>query len=126
MPSTSTAHRLIAPAITLLVACGGGSDGPSGFGGSGPSGSSSVTTTSAAVGAGGSGIVVPPREGGLGGNSNSNSDGGHIIGTLPPDFTKTEAGGYKLGMPIMGAGVTDTGLGSGECNEIVGVVRDFK
>src|SRR5690349_21190745 len=104
MPSTSTAHGLIAPATTiwpralpvcaaLLVACGGGSDGPNGFGGSGLSGSSSVTTTSATVGSGGSGIVVPPRDGGFGGNGNSNSDGGHIIGTLPPDFTKTEAGG---------------------------------
>jgi fibro-slime domain-containing protein len=134
MPSTPTVHGPIASATfarphvlplcaALVVACGGGSEGPNGFGGSGLSGSSTVATT---MGAGGSGIIVPERDGGFGGNGNSNSDAGHIIGTLPPDFTKTEAGGYKLGMPIMGAGVTDTGLGSGECNEIVGVVRDFK
>jgi fibro-slime domain-containing protein len=46
---------------------------------------------------------------------------------LPPDFVKTEAGGYKLGPAIMGAGVSDTGVGTnGVCNEVVGVARDFK
>jgi fibro-slime domain-containing protein len=68
--------------------------------------------------------IVP--EGGLSGSggSSGSGDAGRIIGVLPPDFTKTEAGGYKLGDPIMGAGLMDTGLG-GACNVIVGVVRDF-
>jgi fibro-slime domain-containing protein len=75
----------------------------------------------------GTGSITPiVLEGGLGGSGIGQGDAGKIIGTLPPDFTKAESGGYKLGQPIMGAGVMDTGLTNGACNEIAGVVRDFK
>jgi len=107
----------------IVAACGGGDTAN---GGSGPAGTSGTGGTSGGpTGAAGAGIVIiNPPDGGSGGNVNS--DAGTIVGVLPPDFTKAEAGGYKLGQPIMGAGVTDTGLGTGACNEIVGVVRDFK
>jgi fibro-slime domain-containing protein len=115
---------LLTPALlasALLAACGNSAEGSGFAGGSGAtltSGSTVSTTT---------GIITPPPSGGSGGsNMNGNGDAGHIIGTLPPDFTPAQAGGYKLGMPIMGAGVADTGLGTGACNEIVGVARDFK
>ncbi len=91
-----------------MAGCGGSA----GNDGSGPTGTGGTN--------GGIVVTVPGAAGNVG------SDGGRIIGVLPPDFTKAEAGGYKLGQPIMGAGVTDTGIGSGACNEIVGVVRDFK
>jgi fibro-slime domain-containing protein len=104
-------------AVGALAACGNSGDG-SGFGGS--SGQPSGPT-----GAGGTSIITPPPTTGSGGG-NMNGDAGKIIGTLPPDFTRTESGGYKLGQPIMGAGLADTGLDAGSCNEIVGVVRDFK
>jgi fibro-slime domain-containing protein len=101
----------------LVAACGNGSGGSGFGGGSGiPSGPTGV---------GGSSIITPPPTTGSGG-SGTNSDGGRIIGVLPPDFTKAESGGYKLGQPIMGAGLADNGLDAGECNEILGVVRDFK
>jgi fibro-slime domain-containing protein len=113
-------------ASLLAAACGGGGTqstfGPSGAGGANASTTTmGSTTTVGSPGAGGS-IIANIPDGGFAGGS---ADGGRIIGTLPPGFTKTEAGGYKLGDPIMGAGLMDTGLG-GACNEIVGVVRDFK
>jgi len=92
----------------VIAACGGSA----GNDGSGPTGT---------AGSNGGIVVTLPGAGG-----NAGSDGGRIVGVLPSDFTKAEAGGYKLGQPIMGAGVADTGVGSGACNEIVGVVRDFK
>ena len=111
----------VAVVAALMCACGGDDSanvfpgGTLGVGGSG-------LTSGPAVGAGGSIVPVVP-DGGSGGAS---GDGGRIVGTLPPDFTKAEAGGYKLGQAIMGAGVMDTGLTPGACNEIAGVVRDFK
>jgi fibro-slime domain-containing protein len=87
-------------------------------------GSSTGTAPSGATSATTGGILVPP-EAGVGG-ANGNPEAGWIVGTLPPDFVKTEAGGYKLGPAITGSGVSDTGLGTnGVCNEVVGVVRDF-
>jgi fibro-slime domain-containing protein len=103
-------------------------NGSGGAGGSDVGASSTGTsTTSGPAGVGGSSIVVTVPEGGWpGAGGTGNADAGKIIGTLPPDFTPAEAGGYKLGQPITGAGVTDTGIDAGECNEIVGVVRDFR
>jgi fibro-slime domain-containing protein len=98
----------------------------SGSGGSAGAGNmAGASTTGGPVGAGGSGIVVTIPDGGFG-TGGARPDGSSIVGTLPPGFTPTEAGGYKLGQPIMGAGVADTGLDGGACNEIVGIVRDFK
>jgi len=54
--------------------------------------------------------------------------GGAVVAPLPPGFVRAELGGYKLGPPIMGAGVSDAGVtrtGDG-CDQLVGVVRDFK
>src|SRR5262245_51345786 len=96
-----------------------------GTGGSGGASDAAIgTTVTGSTGVAGAGIMVTPREGGFGGSGNA--EAGRIIGTLPPDFTKTEAGGYKLGQPITGNGFADTGSDAGVCNEIVGVVRDFR
>src|SRR5262245_51004892 len=103
--------------LGLLAACSNGAANNGFGGGSG--------LTSGPTGTAGSSIITPPTTTGSGGG-NVNGDAGRIIGVLPPDFTKTESGGYKLGQPIMGAGLADTGLDAGSCNEIVGVVRDFK
>jgi fibro-slime domain-containing protein len=119
-------------AAGLLAACGGGvtpstfdptGSGSTGSGGASQAGSTSTGTT---TGSAGNGIVIQTPDGGFGTGGTGSSDGGMIVGVLPPDFTPAQAGGYKLGQPIMGAGVSDTGLTSGSCNEIVGVVRDFK
>jgi fibro-slime domain-containing protein len=122
MRSTSI---LVSLAGTLLVACGSNGGGPDVFptGGDVGAGGSTVTGTGATVGTGSIMPIIP--DGGSGGSGTDIGDAGRIIGTLPPDFTKAESGGYKLGQPIMGAGLMDTGL-SGACNEIAGVVRDFK
>jgi fibro-slime domain-containing protein len=117
--------------VGLLAACGGGpanstfestSSGSTGAGGASQAGSTSTGTT---TGAAGNGIVITVPDGGFGTGGTGSSDGGMIVGVLPPDFTPAESGGYKLGNPIMGAGLSDTGANGG-CNEIVGVVRDFK
>lgn len=68
-----------------------------------------------------------------GGNNGSNGNGSGGTGPymLPPDYTPTEFGGYKLGEPMDGE--TDGSGGSGGSSNgggcgttIVGVVRDFK
>jgi fibro-slime domain-containing protein len=100
-------QRFIALSVALACGCGGTIDGntfgPGGPGSSAAGGSAPILTT-----------PIPGDEGGL--------------TTVPADFTKADMGGYKLGAPITGAGVTDTGLGSSGdgCGVIVGVVRDFK
>jgi fibro-slime domain-containing protein len=124
----------IASCALFTLACG--TDKPpsvfhDGLGMAGAGGSSVTTgmagaSTTGPAGVGGGGIVVTVPEGGFGTGGGVNADAGRIIGVLPPDFTPAEAGGYKLGQPITGAGVTDTGIDAGSCNEIVGVVRDFK
>lgn len=118
--------------VAFVAACSANSNAST-FGsttGGGGATSSGATSSGATVGgtSNTTGIIhVTVPEGGFGGAGGAgSSDAGMIIGTLPPDFTPTESGGYKLGQPIMGAGVADTGLGQGACNEIVGVVRDFK
>jgi fibro-slime domain-containing protein len=60
--------------------------------------------------------------GGVGSGTGGTGTGGS--GTIPPitDFTM----GWKLGQPVTGAGVRDTGLGGTDCSIVVGVVRDFK
>jgi len=104
----------------------GTSDTTTGAVGSTGAGGTSGTTSTGSLGTAGDGIVIVTPEGGFGGSGSGNADAGRIIGTLPPDFTKAEAGGYKLGQPIDANGLTDTGLDAGACNEIVGIVRDFK
>jgi fibro-slime domain-containing protein len=119
---------LLALGTGALAGCGGATDSstfnPNGSGATGAGGASSTSSGGPTGTTGGIVVVVP--DGGFGTGGGSNSDGGKIIGALPPDFTPTEAGGYKLGQPITGAGVGDTGLSGDSCNEIVGVVRDFR
>ncbi len=48
-------------------------------------------------------------------------------GGLPPNFVKTEFGGYALGDPIMGDGLAGAlPAGGATCGLLLGVVRDFK
>src|SRR6185436_2246835 len=98
--------------------------GPAGASGSaGGNGSTGAGGSTGAAGSGGAGfITVNPVDAGA---AMTNS-GGMVIGPLPPDFTKTEAGGYKLGQPIAGQGVADNGVDGGACSEVLGVVRDFR
>jgi fibro-slime domain-containing protein len=82
----------------------GGISGPGGAGGSG--------------GSNGAGPVTPPGMG----------TGGSGGASVPGDFLTADIGGYKLGPPVT-SNDQSTGLGAGGpqgCNQIVGVVRDFK
>ncbi len=129
MPTLSRLHfaRTWMPlgvAFALVVAaadgCGGGKKVASNGGSGGNGGTSS----------GGSGGTI--TLGGSGGGGGSGADGGKKPGPykLPPGFTQTEFGGYKLGAafngdtpPPVDAGTT----GSDGCGTtILGVVRDFQ
>jgi len=76
------------------------------------------------IGAGGAGPIVPP----------SVEDAGPpdvgIFTSLPPGFTATEVGGYKLGIPIGDGAGNDAGTAPTDnraCgNVLLGVLRDFK
>jgi fibro-slime domain-containing protein len=66
-----------------------------------------------------------PAPAGRGGSAGARASGTN----LPPTaFTPTEVGGYKIGAPVSATGANDTGVsGDGQgCNQIAGVVRDFK
>ncbi len=95
---------------------GGGASGSSG-GGSGAGGTS-----------GGGGLRSGTGGSGTGGSGTGGSGTGGSGTTIPPitDFTMAEVGGWKLGPPVTGAGVMDTGLGGTDCRVLVGVVRDFR
>jgi fibro-slime domain-containing protein len=62
------------------------------------------------------------------GSGGTEIQGSTTPATIPPGFVRVDAGGYKLGAAIGGAGVTDTGLVKTDdgCQVLVGVVRDFK
>ncbi|MET0592312.1 MAG: hypothetical protein ABW133_06415, partial [Polyangiaceae bacterium] len=129
----------------LLFACG--SDGTKGAENAGGSGGSGGSISGGAGGTGGSGSGATGGAGMTGGSGGAGgtiiittdsglSDGGGIGGSgpgfgdggLPPDFTKTDKGGYKVGDPIPTNGMVDAGTpgGSGRCNStLIGVVRDF-
>lgn len=100
---------------------GGTAAGGSGAGGSGAGG----------TGAGGTAGTMgkPPMPVGTGGAPATGGMGG--TGNMPPPLTgvtPADIGGWKLGVPITDD-VPETGVGmgaSGECNALVGVVRDFK
>jgi fibro-slime domain-containing protein len=133
------ARGVLLGVFLFAAACGSGGEDSTGGAGAGPKtggspvggsptgsgGSSSGTGGSGATG--GTGIIVNVPEGGVGGFGGGRPDGGGIVGPVPADFTKTEAGGYKLGPPVTGAGTMDTGISNqGGCGMIVGVVRDLK
>jgi len=117
--------------VSLLgcVACGSGdpplrdvgADSGVGVTTGGTGGAGATGGTGGMGGAGGTGaIVIPP------GLTDASTDAG-IITSLPPGFTATEVGGYKLGVPL-GDG-TDAGASTGNSNcgnILLGVLRDFK
>jgi fibro-slime domain-containing protein len=72
-------------------------------------------------GAGGAGaILTPPDSGGL------TVDSG-IITSLPPGFTATEVGGYRLGIPLGDGSDAGVATGNSTCgNLLFGVLRDFR
>jgi fibro-slime domain-containing protein len=122
---------LIAALLVATAACGSESEGAlSGPGKGGASNGAGGAGGAAAAGAGSGGfggIVVSMPDGGYAGGTTVRPDGGGIVGPVPADFTKTEAGGYKLGPAITGAGTTDTGIDNASgCGMIAGVVRDVK
>src|SRR5947208_1435820 len=93
------------------------------------------TTTIGSGGAGGTGIIDPTGAGGSGIVAPGPKDSGTpdapvIITTLPPGFTQTEVGGFKLGGALTGTDAgsgVDAGSGNDNCgNILLGVVRDFK
>jgi fibro-slime domain-containing protein len=116
-------------ATTVLIGCntdpgvsratgGNGGSAAGGSGGSGAGGS----------GAGGTAGTMgkpptPPGSGGTGAGGAGGSGPPPLTGVTPADI-----GGWKLGDPITGdVPSTGVGMGSGgECNALVGVVRDFK
>ena len=72
------------------------------------------------AGTGGTGLP-PPFDGAAGG-------GGQVEDARPPptEFTMTTYGGYKLGAQLAAGAMSDPTTGIRVCNQIVGVVRDFK
>jgi fibro-slime domain-containing protein len=127
-------HRHLALALTALsFACGSSDADPREdagvVGGSGGSGGTGATTGTGGTttGAGGSIIITPDSAVGIG----DSGTGGSIFGDggLPPGFTKSDLGGYKLGDPIPTNGSVDAGPPGGptKCNQtLIGVVRDMK
>ncbi|HMI86317.1 MAG TPA: hypothetical protein VK550_19620, partial [Polyangiaceae bacterium] len=127
-------HLALVVAALSLAACGSSSDGGSrddagdvgGSGGAGGIGSGATTGAGGAIAGAGGGIIITPDSGGSSGTGGSSfGDGG-----LPPGFTMTNKGGYKLGDPIPTSGVVDAGSpggGPSRCNStLIGVVRDMK
>jgi fibro-slime domain-containing protein len=102
-----------APIIVKQTGGAAGAAGDAGFSGVGGAGAAGI------AGAGGTISVDPP--------SDSGTRDAEIVTSLPPGFTQTEIGGYKLGSSLEGGGV-DAGSGeNGACgNVLLGVLRDFK
>ncbi|HEY1536688.1 MAG TPA: hypothetical protein VGF76_21855, partial [Polyangiaceae bacterium] len=93
-------------------------------------GSSSSGDDTTVGGSGGAGPTLnvdgsAPASGGEGGDD-------ALVLTLPPGFTASDVGGYKLGMPINATGSagadgdSDAGTGDSCGNVLLGVVRDFR
>ncbi len=132
MPINRRSMALLGLTSAIALACGNEAEpvppaGPAVGGAGGDAGASGVGGASGA-GAGG----LPPIDvdgGGVGGAGAipGNGDGGPYV--LPPGFTKTNLGGYKLGDPFTGDAPPNTGSGgsaTGCGTTILGVVRDFK
>ncbi|HWZ90555.1 MAG TPA: fibro-slime domain-containing protein [Polyangiaceae bacterium] len=111
----------VAVPLSVLAACSGSNSTSSVTGGAASStGASSGTANIIVPGDGGSGN-------GTTGTGGSGTSGPYM---LPPDFTKADLGGYKLGPAVTGASGGATGAGGdtgSSCGtQILGVVRDFK
>jgi len=72
-------------------------------------------------GAGGTGAIIIPS------NDAAAIPDSPIISSLPPGFTPTEIGGYKLGTPLGDGSDAGSSGGTTTCgNILLGVLRDFK
>ena len=121
--------------VALAFACGSSDAGPrddagaaGGSGGAGGAGAGATSGTGATpTGAGGS-IIITGDSGGFSDSGTGGSSFGD--GGLPPGFTMTDKGGYKVGDPIPTNGTVDAGNPGGgpmKCNStLIGVVRDMK
>jgi fibro-slime domain-containing protein len=73
---------------------------------------------------GGVGVGVGGSTGvGVGVGQTAGSGGRSFV--VPPDFTRGDLGGWKLGEPVVNDQLPETGSG-GCSNQITGIVRDFK
>lgn len=111
--------------------------GTGGADAAGSAGTGAPIAGSTAAGTAGTGSGGAPAMGGSAGSAvipipmagASNAGGGGMAGglveTLPPDFTGTDAGGFKLGEPVMPGGAPP--VNEGKCNNLLtGIVRDFR
>jgi fibro-slime domain-containing protein len=129
-------RRNLALALAALsIACGSSNDGPGdaagaagGWGGSGGAGTGGTAGAGGTLTGGGGSIIINTDSGGPGDSGTGGSSFGD--GGLPPGFTMTDKGGYKIGDPIPPSGTVDAGVPGGgpmRCNStLVGVVRDMK
>jgi fibro-slime domain-containing protein len=100
----------------------GGSSGSSGTGAviAGTGGTASAPSTG-----GSGGQIIPVPMAGTPGAGAGGGAGTGLVETLPPDFTPADAGGYKIGEPVV-AGVAPP-VNEGKCNNLLtGIVRDFR
>jgi fibro-slime domain-containing protein len=133
--------------ILVAAACSSDSSGRSTFAGGGTDNTTATTSTTGSAGTAGTSMTTGPATTGAGGSgvivvhdTDASSDDGsggrgrdaEIITALPPGFSATEIGGFKLGAALgdgsdAGAGA-DAGASSNEnCGNILtAVVRDFK
>jgi fibro-slime domain-containing protein len=129
-------RRLCVAMVLGSLACGS-SDAPTEAGGSGGgnTGGAGGANTGATGGAGGSAGSIIVSTGGAGGtspidDSGAGGSGFSTDGGLPPGFTMTDKGGYKIGDPIpTDGGAWDSGTpgGSQRCNStLIGIVRDMQ
>jgi len=115
---------LAALAGTSLLGCGSDDSAPGSSSSAGSAGSSGSPATGGSAG----GFIIDAG-GGSGGGVGGGNPGPYV---LPPDFTKTEFGGYKLGEPFNGDAPPGSAGSGGSGNQgacgttILGVVRDFK
>lgn len=79
--------------------------------------------TSAAGGSAGSPVIPVPMAGAS--TAGDGGTAGALVERLPPDFTGTDVGGFKLGDPVMPGGTPP--VNEGRCNNLLtGIVRDFR
>jgi fibro-slime domain-containing protein len=105
----------------------GGTSSTAGSAGTGAviAGSAGTSSAGSSATGGSAGTVIIPVP--MAGASTAGGGGtaGGLVETLPPDFTGTDAGGFKLGEPVMPGGAPP--VNEGKCNNLLtGIVRDFK
>src|SRR4051812_8778937 len=106
------AWSLVTTAALLVVGCSSNDDAANAFGGpnTGASTGSGGANASAGNGQGG-GLMLTS---GAAGAPNQSTGSGPIM--LPPNFVKTDFGGYALGAALSGDGDADAGTGQQDAN----------